>query len=94
MANRKIARLGDSSDHGAVIATHGQDGSVFCEDAIVAVNGASLASHYSDPTHVNPIINSNLATKLFINGKAVVLNGSIATCGAAIIAGATKTFGS
>jgi len=93
MATRALARLGDGSNHGATIATSGQDGTVFCEGKEVAVDGATLNSHYSDPVHVNPPITGNLATTLFINGKAVVLNGSTATCGAVIIAGATKTFG-
>jgi len=94
---RLIARLGDGSSHGAAIIDANQDGTVFCEGKLVAVDGARLASHYSNPTHVThvtPAITGNLATTLFVNGKAVVLQGSIATCGAAIIAGSTKTFGS
>ena len=90
MSSRAIARLGDSSDHGAAIVSTNQDGTVFCEGAEVAVAGATLAPH-SD--HSPLTINGNLATKLFINSKAVVLNGSITGCGASVIAGATKTFG-
>ncbi len=93
MASRKIARVGDNSSHDAAIITSNQDGTVFCEGAVVAVDGAELASHYSDPTHVTPAITANLSTTVFINNKAVVLHDSVATCGASIIAGATKTFG-
>ena len=91
---RLIARKGDNSSHGAVIITTNQDGTVFCEGKEVAVNGATIVSHYSKPVHSTPAIISNLATKLFINKKAVVLNGSIADCGSVIIAGSTKTYGS
>ena len=93
MATRLIARKGDSSDHGATIDFTNQDGTVFCEGKEIAVAGAKLISHYSNPTHTTPEINGNLATKLFVNGKAVVLNNSTAICGSVIIAGSTKTYG-
>ena len=94
---RLIARKGDSSSHGAVIVFTNQDGTVFCEGKEVAVYGAELATHYTLPVHPLPRIIENLATKLFVNSKAVVLNDSIADpaiCGATIIAGSSKTFGS
>ena len=92
MATRALARLGDLSTHTAVIITTNQDGTVFCEGKEVAVDRALLAPHGALTPHPL-IINGNLATTLFINGKAVVLNNSTAQYGAKIIAGATKTFG-
>jgi len=92
--SRLIARKGDGSSHGATIFFTNQDGTVFCEGKEVAVEGAKLNSHYSEPVHVTPEIHNNLASKLFVNGKKVVLDGSIADCGAEIISSATKTYGS
>jgi len=91
--SRLIARKGDGSSHDATIFFTNQDGTVFCEGKEVAVEGAKLVSHYSHPVHETPEIHDNLASKLFVNGKKVVLNGSVADCGAEIIAGSTKTFG-
>ena len=93
MATRLIARKGDSSSHSATIVSTNQDGTVFCEGKEVAVDGAILASH-GTPSHSPLTITGNLATKLFINSKAVVLDDSTAGCGAAVIAGAIKTYGS
>lgn len=90
---RLIARLGDNTDHGAVIVTTNQDGTVFCEGKEVAVDGATIAPH-GDPGHSPLTITDDLATKLFVNGKAVVLNDSVAGDGAIVIAGSVKTFGS
>jgi len=91
--SRLIARKGDGSSHGATIFFTNQDGTVFCEGKEVAVEGAKLYSHYSEPVHETPEIHGNLASKLFINGKKVVLDDSIADCGAVIEAGSTKTYG-
>lgn len=91
--SRLIARKGDGSSHGATIFFTNQDGTVFCEGKEVAVEGAKLNSHYSDPVHVTPEIHNNLASKLFVNGKKVVLNGSIADCNAVVEAGSVKTYG-
>ena len=93
MASRLIARVGDLTSHGAPIISSNQDGSVFCEGKEVAVDGAVVQTHYSDPTHPSPPITSNLSSSIFINGKAIVLNGSIATCGAVVQAGSAKSFG-
>lgn len=90
--SRLVALLGDSSSHGGVIITSNNDGTVKAEGKAIPVNGA-LHSCPIEGHGVTPI-NSNLDEDWFINGKKVVLEGSIAGCGAVIISSAIKTFGS
>jgi len=88
---RLVALLGDSSNHGGSIVTSNQNGSVSAERKVIPVEGAL----FSCPVHGHGTteIHGNLDDKWLINGKKVVLEGSTAGCGAAIISSATKTFG-
>ena len=90
--SRKVALLGDGSSHGGSIISSGQDGSVKAEGKEIPVAGAMHSCPIED--HGVTAINSNLDDNWLINGKKVVLEGSVAGCGAVIISSAVKTFGS
>lgn len=87
--SRKVALLGDTSDHGGSITVSNQDGTVYAEGKVIPVSGATL----NCPIHGNQSIINNLDNNWLINGKKVVLDASLAACGAKIIASAVKTFG-
>jgi len=89
---RLIALLGDSSNHGGSIVSTNQDGSVKAEGKVIPVEGAIFQCPIE--SHGNTEIHGNLDDDWFINGKKVVLEGSIAGCGAVIISSAMKTYGS
>lgn len=78
---KKIALKGDFSDHGGIIITSNQDGTLDVGGIEVAVEGAVLAC----PIHGNQEIHGNLAETFLVNGKKVVLEGSLADCGAQIM---------
>jgi len=89
--SRKVALLGDSSNHGGSIITSNQDGTVKAEGKEIPVEGAMFSCPIEE--HGVTAITSNLDDDWFINGKKVVLEGSVAGCGAVIISSAVKTFG-
>lgn len=96
--SRAVARIGDTSSHGGYISTSNQDGTVSNPDGTVIAEGIEVA--VDGALHVCPIpghgttsISTNLDDNWLVNGKNVVLDGSVAGCGASIIATATKTFG-
>lgn len=92
MSKKLVALLGDTSSHGGSITDSNQNGSVKAEGIEIAVEGAL----HSCPVdgHGTTEIHGSLDEDWFINGKKVVLNGSVADCGAVIISSATKTYGS
>ncbi len=79
MATKKIACLGDSSDHGGSITTANADGSCHAAGTDVAVNGAM---------HTCPILGHGvtpitaITSKTFHNGKLVLTEDAVAACGA------------
>jgi uncharacterized Zn-binding protein involved in type VI secretion len=79
---RKVALLGDPSDHGGVVITHNQDGSFTVGGIAVAVEGA---------LHSCPIIGHGttlitaVTTKTKCNGKLVLTTDAVAGCGAKLI---------
>ena len=88
---KKVALLNDPSSHGGSIAISNQDGTVIVEGKEVAVYQAThicpIEGHWSTP------ITIKVDDNFLVNGKKVVLDGSIAGCGAKIKASTTKTFG-
>jgi uncharacterized Zn-binding protein involved in type VI secretion len=76
---RRVACVGDGATHPGQIITSGQDGSVFAGGAIIAVNGALFQCNIEDHgiTPITPIIK-----KTYINGKLIVTEGAVSSCGA------------
>ena len=76
---KKVACINDSSNHGGVITTHNQNGTVLADGDIIAVNGAM---------HSCPIIGHGITpitaitTKSYCNGKLILTENAIAGCGA------------
>ena len=80
---KKIALIGDTSDHNGTIITSNQDGTVTIGGTEIVVEGAQ---------HSCPIIGHGITTitaittKSYINGKLIVTTDAIAGCGAKIVA--------
>jgi uncharacterized Zn-binding protein involved in type VI secretion len=78
---RKVAVLGDSSDHGGTLISTNQDGTVSLNDIVVCVNqclhSCPITGH--GVTSVTAIV-----TKSKINGKLIITYGATAGCGAII----------
>jgi len=79
--SKRIACVGDISNHGGVITTSNQDGSFLVGGIEVAVNGA-LHSCPIDDHGVTSII--AIVNKTKLNGKLIITEGAVAGCGAII----------
>ncbi len=78
---KKIACLGDGSDHGGTITTANQDDKFKTDGDNVAVNGAMHSCPI--PGHGVTAITA-VTTKSYCNGKLILTEGAIAGCGAVI----------
>ena len=89
MASKKIACLGDASDHGGSVITTNADGTLKAGGAAVAVNGADhtcpIGGH-----GVTPI--TAITTKTYHNGKLILTEGAVAGCGAVLTPADRKVF--
>jgi len=79
--SKKIAVVGDSSDHGGTIITSNQDGTFFANGIEVAVEGAqhSCAIEEHGITSITAV-----TTKSYHNNKLILTKGAVAGCGAVI----------
>jgi len=79
--SRAVACVGDTSSHGGIIITSGQDGTVLAGGMVIAVVGAlhSCPRNKHGVTPIYPIIK-----KTYVNGKLVITAGARAGCGAMI----------
>lgn len=78
-AGKIVAVVGDTSTHGGSIITSGQDGSLTVGGKAVAVDGCS----FSCPIHGTQTVTS-VITKTFQNGKLLITQDAIVSCGAKI----------
>lgn len=89
MASKKIACLGDASDHAGVVTSTNADGTLKAGGTVVAVNGAD---------HTCPIIGHGITpitaitSKTYHNGKLILTEGAVAGCGALLIPPDRKVF--
>jgi uncharacterized Zn-binding protein involved in type VI secretion len=74
---RRVACVGDIATHPGQIITSGQDGTVFAGGAVIAVNGAIFQCATHGPSTITSIIK-----KTYINGKLIVTEGAVSSCGA------------
>lgn len=78
---KRIALLGDGSDHGGTLSSTNQDGSFVVDGVPVCANGAS---------HTCPIEGHGITavtavtTRSLVNGKLIITQGATAGCGAII----------
>jgi uncharacterized Zn-binding protein involved in type VI secretion len=79
---KKIAVLGDPSDHGGVLISTNQDGMKHCTGIDVCVDGCLHSCPI--PGHGVTAV-SAITVYTFINGKLVITTGAVAGCGAIII---------
>jgi len=78
---KKIALLGDPSNHGGSIITSGQDGTYKVGGVEIAVEGAT----HSCPVTGHGITSiSAITTKSYHNGKLLLTENAVAGCGALI----------
>ena len=89
MGTKKVARIGDTSDHSGIIITSNQDGTVTNEGKEIAVNGALHQCPISG--HGITAITA-ITTKEYINGKLIVTIGAQASCGAIISTGSPNLY--
>jgi uncharacterized Zn-binding protein involved in type VI secretion len=79
---KNVALLGDSSNHGGVITTSNQDGTLTVGGVEVAVSGAlhscPITGH--GVTSITPI-----TVKTYQNGKLILTEGAMSACGAILI---------
>jgi len=94
MATRPLARVGDPTSHGAVITASNQAPAdfVFSDSIAVAVLYAPIQTHYYPP-HVGAVLVTLLSDFIFIENAPVALNGSVASCGAVVVATSEFDFG-
>lgn len=79
-----IVRKGDTGSHGGVIVTGSPD--TLCEGRQVA----RVTDTYNCDIHgPNPIVEGS--PKFYANGLRIVRHGDLASCGASMISGATKS---
>lgn len=84
-----ISLLGDPSSHGGIITASGQDGTLKVGGVVVAVNGA-LHTCGILPHGTTPIMATTI--KSFHNGKLILTDGVIASCGAVILSPDRKVY--
>lgn len=78
---KKIALLGDGSDHGGTITSSNQDGTLSAKGIEVALEGAQ----HSCPIDGHGVTSITAITvKSYHNGKLILTQGAIAGCGALI----------
>lgn len=78
---KKVACVGDSSDHGGTITTLNDDGTVVVDLTGIAVQGAQ----HSCPIALHGTTSITAVTiKSYINGKLILTQGTVAGCGARI----------
>jgi uncharacterized Zn-binding protein involved in type VI secretion len=86
---QKVARVGDSSDHGGSIVSTPQS-LVYCNNILVAVIGAQhscpIPGHGVTDLVSTPVVNQR------IDGKMVCTIGAQAGCGATINSGSPDTW--
>lgn len=78
---KRIACLGDSSDHGGAIISHNQDGTLKVGGVLVAVHGAS---HSCPITGHGTTSITAITIKSKCNGKLILTYGATSGCGAII----------
>jgi len=78
---KKIACLGDSSNHGGTLISTNQDGRFLTTGIAVCANGCS----HSCPIPGHGVTSVTAATiRSFVNGKLIITYGATAGCGATI----------
>ena len=78
---KKIACLGDGSNHGGTLTTTNQDNKFKVAGIAVCANGCS---HSCPITGHGVTAVSAVTTKSYVNGKLIVTEGATAGCGAVI----------
>jgi uncharacterized Zn-binding protein involved in type VI secretion len=78
---KKIACLGDSSNHGGTLISTNQDGRLTVKDIQVCVNGCSHSCPI--PGHGVTSVTA-VAVKSFDNNQLIITEGAQAGCGAVI----------
>jgi len=81
IVERYIALLGDSSNHGGIITSSNQEGTLKVNGVEVAEEGALHSCPIKDHG-VRPV--SAAVVKSFHNSKLIITQGAIAGCGAKI----------
>lgn len=78
---KKVVLVGDSSNHGGVVITSNQDGTLKVGGSEVAVEGAqhSCPIEGHGTTSISAVTN-----KSYQNGKLILTEGAVAGCGAVI----------
>ena len=79
---RLIACIGDPSDHGGILITSNQDGTLIATGAVVGVNGAQHSCPITD--HGTTSVTA-VTTKSYQNGKLILTKDAVAGCGAKLI---------
>jgi len=79
MSGRKIALLGDKSDHDGTVVSHNQDGRFKVNGIEVTVEGAT--HDCPRPGHGKTSI-SAVTIKSYCNGKLILTEQAVAGCGA------------
>ena len=79
---KRVACIGDSSDHGGTITSHNQDGLLKVSGVVLAVEGASHSCPIDG--HGTTTI-SAITLKSYHNGKLILTTGAVAGCGAAMV---------
>jgi uncharacterized Zn-binding protein involved in type VI secretion len=79
--SKRIALLGDPSNHGGTIISSNQDGKFVVEGVVVAANGA-LHSCPLEGHGTTPI--TAVTTRSYVNGKLILTENAVAGCGALI----------
>ena len=80
-SGKRIALLGDQSNHGGTVIISNQDGTFLVGGIVVSVEGASHSCPI--PGHgVTPI--TAVTTKTYHNGKLILTENAVAGCGALI----------
>jgi uncharacterized Zn-binding protein involved in type VI secretion len=78
---RKVACLGDPSDHGGTLVSTNQDDRLTAGGVAVCANGClhscPISGHGTTPV-------TAVTVKSKVNGKLIVTEGAVASCGAVI----------
>ena len=78
---KRIACLGDGSDHNGTLTTTNQDDKTVGKTLKICVEGCSHSCPIEN--HGTTLVTA-ITTKSYINGKLIVTEGSTAGCGAVI----------
>lgn len=86
---KKIALLGDLSDHGGTLISTNQDDRASTTNIAVCVDGCSHSCPI--PLHgITPV--TAVTTKSYINGKLIITEGATAGCEAVITPSDRRTY--